>query len=57
MNTYARGLIGRDVKPPRSNTPMRRNRLKPTRSRWLFPALVVVTSLGIIVAGIREEKP
>lgn len=49
---YAQYLIGMDVKPQRT-TRIRKNRFRHTYSRWLFPAMIVLVSLGIIIVGIR----
>ena len=40
-----------DGKPPRNNR-IRRNRFKPSYTRWLFPAIVALLSLAIVI-GIR----
>jgi len=51
MKAYTQGLIGMDVKSRRNNR-FRNNRIKPTFSRWLFPAIITLICL-LVVIGMK----
>jgi len=53
MSSYDFDLIGVDFKPRRKGTRIRKNRFKPTYSRWLLPTILFLVSLGFIVVGMR----
>lgn len=54
MSHYGTGLIGLDVKPRRKAGYSKRNRYRANSSRWLFPMILALVTLGLfIVTGIR----
>lgn len=54
MSHYGTGLIGLDVKPRRKVGYSKRNRFRANPNRWLFPAILVLVTVGIIVVtGFR----
>ena len=54
MSHYGSSLIGLDVKPRRKVGYSKRNRYRANPTRWLFPAILVLITLGLfIVTGIR----
>ena len=54
MSHYGTGLIGLDVKTRRKIDYSKRNRYRANPSRWLFPAILVLVTLGLlVVTGLR----
>jgi hypothetical protein len=53
MTNYDYDLIGVDLKSRRKAVRIRKNRFRPTRSRWLLPAILLLASLGVALVDMR----
>jgi len=52
MSHYGTGLIGLDVKPRRKGAYSKRNRYRANPSRWLFPAILALVTLGLFIVTV-----